>query len=74
MYCKWYEEAGLHSWNILARRYSIQAGLILCDIFLHDFALTQLKNVHHFSNLCIIFGSTQFGTDNPWLHLSSIGG
>jgi hypothetical protein len=25
----------------------IQAGLVL-----HDFALTQLENLHHFSNLC----------------------
>jgi len=29
-------------------KYNIQAGL-----FLRDFALTQLENLHHFSNLCV---------------------
>jgi len=30
----------------------ILTGHVLRDFFLHDFALTKLENLHHFSNLC----------------------
>ena len=39
-----------------------------------DFALMQLENLKHSLNLHILFGSTRFGTDGPWPHLSSVGG
>ena len=42
--------------------------------FLRDFALMWLQNLHQFSNLVIIFGFTRFGTDNPFLHLPTVGG
>jgi len=29
----------------------IQAALLVCDFFLHDFALTRLENLHHVLNL-----------------------
>ena len=74
MCCKCYGETGLHSWNILARRYIIQAGLTLCDCFLCDFALTQLENLQHSLSVHIFFGLTQFGMDDPWPHLSSVEG
>jgi HD superfamily phosphohydrolase YqeK len=64
----------------------IQAGL-LCDFYLHYFALMQLANLQHFPNLCdnfwfntiwhkrytTFFSLTQFGIDDPWPHLS-VGG
>jgi len=31
--------------------FTIQAGIILCNFFLRNFALTQLENLHHFLNL-----------------------
>jgi len=30
----------------------VPAGLVLCNLILCNFALTQLQNLHHFSNLC----------------------
>jgi len=53
-----------------------------------DFALMQLENLHHYSNLCDkvwfdaiwkkqyekIFGIMRFGIDEMWLHLSCVGG
>ena len=30
---------------------SLQAGLVLCDFFLHSFTLMWLETLHHFSNL-----------------------
>jgi hypothetical protein len=30
---------------------AVQAGPVLCDFFLHDFALMRMENLHHFSNL-----------------------
>lgn len=38
--------------------FKVQAGVVLCNFFLHDFALIQHENLHHFSNLC----------DNSWLN------
>jgi hypothetical protein len=40
---------------------NIQAGLVL-----HAFAFTWLENLHHFSNLHIIFSLTLYGIDNTW--------
>jgi len=40
----------------------IQAGLILPDFFLRDITLTQLENLHHFSNL----------HDNFWFNYRSL--
>ena len=65
----------------------IQAGLV-CDFCMHDFALIQLENLQDYPNLCdsfwfntiwhrrytIFFSLTQFGKDNPWPHLSRVGG
>ena len=64
------------------------AGIFLCDFFLHDYILMQLETSHHFSNLrdnvrfnmiwhrgyAIIFSLMQFGTDEMWQHLSCVGG
>lgn len=36
-----------------------QAGLIVCNFFLRDFALTRLENIHHFLNLY----------DNVWFNV-----
>jgi hypothetical protein len=52
----------------------IQAGLVLCDSFLHDFVLMWLESLHHYSNLLGNFGLMRFGTDDPWLPLPSVGG
>ena len=38
---------------------SIQAGLVLCNFFLCDFALMQLENLYRFSNVY----------DNFWLNV-----
>jgi hypothetical protein len=35
--------------------------------------LTQLENLHHFSKSRNNFTLTQFGIDDPWSHLSSVG-
>ena len=32
--------------------FKVWAGVVLCNFFLHDFALMQLENLHHFSDLC----------------------
>jgi hypothetical protein len=48
---------------------SVQAVLVLCDLFLQDFALTWPANWHHFS----IF-TWYFHLSNIWLHLSAAGG
>jgi hypothetical protein len=37
---------------VLSRWKTVQSGLILRDLFLCDFALTRLANLHHFLNLC----------------------
>ena len=34
---------------------NVQAGLVVCCCFLHDFSLKGFENVHHFSNLCSNF-------------------
>ena len=31
--------------------FKVQAGIVLCIFFLHDFALMRLENLHHFSNV-----------------------
>jgi len=56
-------------YNIKVSSLHIQSGLVLCD-----FVLTRLKNLQHFWIYMKIFGLTQFGIDNPWLHLSCAGG
>jgi len=43
--------------------FKVQAGIVLCIFFLHDFALMQLENLHHFSNVCA-FGLMRFGIDD----------
>jgi hypothetical protein len=66
----------------------IQAGLVLRDLFLHDFASMEIENLNHLSDLnntywlntiwhrryAIFFGLTQFGNDNAWQHSSCVGG
>jgi hypothetical protein len=49
--------------------FKVQAGIVLCNFFLHDFALMQLENLHTTSQTyVIIFGLTQFVIDDLWLH------
>jgi hypothetical protein len=38
-----------NQWTI--NKILIQAGLVLCNFFMHDFALTQTENLHHLFNL-----------------------
>ena len=38
-----------NQWTI--NKILIEAGLVLRNIFVHDFALTQTENLHHLSNL-----------------------
>jgi hypothetical protein len=51
----------------------IQVVLVLCNFVLCDSVLTQLENLR-FQIYTIIFGSTQFGIDDTWSCLSSVGG
>jgi hypothetical protein len=52
----------------------VWAGLVLCNFFLCDFAVTRLENLHHFQIYALVFSLTQFGLDKLWLHFSYVGG
>jgi len=52
----------------------VQAGPVLCNFLLRDLALTRLENYTTFRIYAIIFGLTQFGIDDAWPHLCSVGG
>jgi hypothetical protein len=42
--------------------------------FWHNFTLTLLENLQHFSNYATILGLMQSGIEELYLHLSSAGG
>ena len=49
----------------------LQAGLVLCKFFLHDFTLMQLQNLHLCSNLCDNFQFNMIRHRQYMVHLSS---
>jgi len=65
---------GHHILRHLRSQNTVQAGLVLSNLILHNFALTWLENLQHFSNLRDNFLFNVIWHNDPWLHLSSVGG
>lgn len=65
---------GHHILRHLRSQNTVQAGLVLSNFILRNFALTWLENLQQFSNLCDNFRFNVMWHDDPWLHLFSVGG
>lgn len=69
-----YSGVGHHILRHLSAQSTVQVGLVLSNLFLHNFALMWLENLQHFSNLGDNFWFNVIGHNDPWPHLSSVEG